>query len=89
MTNILFKLFDLEIINKQIREENDKFVQNLQGDLEKEQKFKVELHVKHDENNEVLEELKTTRQKINNIEKYNKDLEEIKVERDSLQTTLM
>jgi transcriptional regulator len=54
-------------------------------DLEKEQKLKVELHVKHEENNEVLEELKTTRQKINNIEKYNKDLEEIKVKRDSLQ----
>ncbi len=85
MTNILFRLFDLEIKYKQIIKEKDKFVQNLQVDLEKEQKLKVELHVKHEENNEVLEELKTTRQKINNIEKYNKDLEEIKVKRDSLQ----
>jgi hypothetical protein len=34
MTNILFKLFDLEIKNKQIIEEKDKYVLNLQGALE-------------------------------------------------------
>jgi len=34
MTNILLKLFDLEIKNKHIIEEKDKFVQNLQGTLE-------------------------------------------------------
>jgi hypothetical protein len=38
-TNILLRLSDLEIKNKQIREK-DKFVQNMQGALEKEQKFK-------------------------------------------------
>ncbi len=43
MTNILLKLSNLEIKNKQIIEK-DKFVQNLQGALEKEQKLKVELH---------------------------------------------
>jgi hypothetical protein len=43
MTNILLKLFDLEIKNKQIIKENDIFVQNLHGALEKEHKFKVEL----------------------------------------------
>jgi hypothetical protein len=43
MTNILFRLSDMEIINKQIIEENDKFVQNLQGALEKEQKLKAKL----------------------------------------------
>jgi hypothetical protein len=36
MTNILLRFFDLEIKNKQIIEENDRFVQNLQGVLEKE-----------------------------------------------------
>jgi len=36
MTNIMFKLFNLEIINKHITEEKNKFVQNLQGGLEKE-----------------------------------------------------
>jgi hypothetical protein len=34
MTSILFKLFDLEIRNKQIIEEKDKYVLNLQGALE-------------------------------------------------------
>ncbi len=43
MTYILLKLSDLEIKNKQIIEEKDRFIQNLQGALEKEQKFKVEL----------------------------------------------
>jgi hypothetical protein len=31
MTNILFRLSDLEIRNEQIIEEKDKFIQNLQG----------------------------------------------------------
>ncbi len=41
MTNILFKLFDLEIRKKQIIEEKNKYVQNLQGALEKEQRLKA------------------------------------------------
>ncbi len=45
--------------------------------------------MKQDENNEVLAELQITRQNINNMEKHNKDLEKIKVEKDFLQTTLM
>jgi hypothetical protein len=36
MTNILLRLFDLEIKNKYIIEEKDRFVHNLQGALEKE-----------------------------------------------------
>jgi hypothetical protein len=36
MTNILLRLSDLEIKNKQIIEEKDKSNQNLQGALEKE-----------------------------------------------------
>jgi hypothetical protein len=51
MTNILLRFFNLEIKNKQIIEEKDKYVQNLQGVLEK------ELQMKQDENNEVLVEL--------------------------------
>ncbi len=61
----------------------------MQGVLEKEQKFKVELHVKHDKNNEVLAKLQIARQNINNMEKHNKDLENIKVEREFLQENLM
>jgi hypothetical protein len=41
MPNILLKLFDMEIRNKQITKENDKFIQNLRGALEKEQKLKA------------------------------------------------
>jgi hypothetical protein len=41
MTNILLRLSNLEIKNKQIIKEKDRFVQNLQGALEKEQKLKV------------------------------------------------
>jgi hypothetical protein len=41
MTNILLRLFDLEIKNKEIIEEKDRYVQNLQGALEKEQKLKA------------------------------------------------
>lgn len=85
MTDILFKLSDLEIKNKQITKEKDKFIQNLQGALEKEQKLRVELQVKQNENNEVSSQLQIARQKINNMEKHNKDLEKIIVERDSLQ----
>jgi hypothetical protein len=36
MTNILLRLFDLEIKNNQIIEEKDRSVQNLHGALEKE-----------------------------------------------------
>jgi hypothetical protein len=43
MTKKLFRLFDLEIKNKQIIEEKDKSIQNLQGTLEKEHKLKVKL----------------------------------------------
>jgi hypothetical protein len=42
--------------------------------------------VKEDENNEVLVELQTTKQKVN---KHNKNLKKIRVERDSLQVTLI
>jgi hypothetical protein len=69
MTNVLLKLFDLEINKKQIIEEKDKSVQNLQGDLEKEEKLKVELQDRNNENNQVLVELQATRKKINNMEK--------------------
>jgi hypothetical protein len=57
MINILLKLFDLEIKIKQIIKEKDRSIQNLQRALEKEQKFKVELQVKKNENNEILAEL--------------------------------
>jgi hypothetical protein len=43
MTNILLKLSDMEIKNKQIIEEKDKSIHNLQGALEKEQKLKEQL----------------------------------------------
>ncbi len=89
MTDIMFRLSNLEILNKQIIEENNTSIQNLQGALEKEQKLKEKLHVKQDDNNEVLAKLHTTRQNISNMEKYNKGLENIKLERDSLQATLM
>jgi hypothetical protein len=57
MINILLKLFDLEIKFKQIIKEKDRSIQNLQRALEKEQKFKVELQVKKNENSEILAEL--------------------------------
>jgi chromosome segregation ATPase len=88
MTNILFRLSNLEIKNKQIIEEKDKSVQNLQGALEKEQKLKVKLQDRNNENSQILAKLQATKQKINNMEKYNKDLENIIIERDSLQATL-
>ncbi len=87
MTNILLKLFDLEIKNKHIIEEKDRSIQNLQKAL-KEQKFKAKLYDKNNENNQVLIELQVTKQKINNMEKQNKDLENIIIEKDFLQATL-
>lgn len=57
MTNILFIFFNLEIRNKQIIEEKDISIHNLQGVLEKEQKLKTKLQVKKHENNEVLTKL--------------------------------
>ncbi len=55
--------------------------------MEKEQKFKTKLRVKKNENNEVLAKLQIARQKINNMEKHNKDLENIRVNKGSLQGT--
>jgi mevalonate kinase len=57
----------MEIKKKKIIEENDRYVQNLQGALEKEQKFKVELQDMNNENSKVLVELKVVKQKIANI----------------------
>ncbi len=88
MTNILLIFFDLEIKNKQIIEEKDRFVQNLQGALEKEQKLKTKLLDRNNENNKVLAELQAIRQKIDNIQKQSKDLVNIIMERDSLHATL-
>ncbi len=88
MTNVLFIFFNMEIKKKKIIEENDRYVQNLQGALEKEQKFKVELQDMNNENSKVLVELKVVKQKIANIQKQNKELENIKMEKDSLHATL-
>ncbi len=57
MTNILLRLFNLKIKNKHIIKEKDKSVQNLQGALEKEQKFKVKLQNRNNDNNQVLAKL--------------------------------
>ncbi len=81
MTNILLILSDLEIKNKLIIEEKDRSVQNLQGPLEKQQNLKVELQDRNSENSQVLTKFQATRQKINNMEN-------IRIERDSLQATL-
>ncbi len=67
----------------QIIKEKDKSIHNLQWALEKEQKFKAKLQDRNNENSHILVELETTRHKIN-MEKHNKDLENIKVEKDSL-----
>ncbi len=88
MTNIFLRLVDLQIENKQIIEEKDRSIQNLQGTLEKEQKFKTELQDRNSENSKILVELQVAKQKIDNIQKQNKDLENIKMERDSLHATL-
>jgi len=53
----LLRLSNLEIKNKQIIEEKDRTIENLQGALEKEQKLKVELQDKNIKNNQVLAEL--------------------------------
>ncbi len=60
----------------------------MQGALEKEYKLKAKLQVKQDENNEILAKLLITKQNIN-MEKHNKDIEKIKIERDFLQATLI
>ncbi len=88
MRNILFRLFNLEIKNKQIIEEKNIFAQNLQGALEKEQKHKAKLQDRNSENSQVLAKLQVARQKINNMEKQNKNLENIKIEKDFLHATL-
>ncbi len=88
MINILLRLFDLEIKDKQIIKEKDRCVQDLQGALEKEQKLKAKLQDKINENSQVLAKLQVAEQKINNMEKYNKNLENNIIEMDSLQATL-
>ncbi len=88
MTNILLRLFDLEIKNEQIIKKKDRYVQNMQGALENEQKLKAELQDRNSENNQVLGELQASKHKINNMENQSKDLENIKIERDSLHVTL-
>jgi hypothetical protein len=54
MTNILLKLSNLEIKDKKIIGKKDKFVQNLQGALEKEQNLKAKLQDKNSENSKVM-----------------------------------
>ncbi len=76
MTNILIRFSDLEISNKQVIEEKDKFIYNLQGGFQE----RVEIRSKV-----TGQELQKIRQKINNMEKHDKDLENIIVERDFLQ----
>ncbi len=61
MTNILLRLSDLKIKNKQIINEKDKFFQNLQGALEKEQKVKAKLQDRNSENSQVLVEFQADR----------------------------
>ncbi len=56
--------------------------------MEKKQKFKAKLQDKMNENNQVLAKLHATRQNINNMEKQSKDLENIKIEKDSLHETI-
>jgi len=78
MTNIMLRLFDLEIKNKQIIEKiNEISIQKLQRALEKEQKLKVKLQVKKHKNNEILVELQIVKQNINNMGKHNKNLGKI------------
>ncbi len=56
--------------------------------MEKEQKLKTKLHDRNSENSQVLAEFQVVKQKFNNMEKQNKDLENIIIEKDSLQATL-
>ncbi len=88
VVNILFRVFNLEIMNKQIIDEKDRSIQNLQGSLEKEQKLKAELQDRNNENNKILAELQATKQKINNMEMHSNNLENIRIKRDSLHATL-
>ncbi len=88
VVNILFRVFNLEIMNKQIIDEKDRSIQNLQGALEKEQKLKAELQDRNNENNKILAELQATKQKINNMEMHSNNLENIRIKRDSLHATL-
>jgi hypothetical protein len=55
--------------------------------LENEQKFKVDLQVRKNENNGVLAKLQITKEKIN-MEKHNKDMENMKINKDSLQAIM-
>ncbi len=64
MTNILLRLSNMQIKNKQIIEEKDRSIQNLQGTLEKEQKLKVEFQDRNNENSKVLVELKAFDKKL-------------------------
>ncbi len=86
MTNILLRLFDMEIKNKK-NIKKDRSIQNLQGVLE-EQKLKAQLQDRNNENSQVLLELHVTKHKINNMENQEKDLENIRIKKDSLQATL-
>ncbi len=88
MTNILFIIANMEIKNKHIIDEKDKFVQHMQGALKKEYKFTTKLQDKNNENNQVLVELQVVKQNINNMEKQNKDMENVVTKRNSLQVTL-
>jgi chromosome segregation ATPase len=54
----------------------------------KDQKLKAKLRDKNSENNRILAELQVVRQKINNMEKQNKDLGNVKIKRDSLPAIL-
>jgi len=56
--------------------------------LENEQKFKVDLQVRKNENNGVLAKLQITKEKVNNMEKHNKDMENMKINKDSLQAIM-
>ncbi len=60
----------------------------MQGVLEKEQKLKEKLQSRNNENSLILAKLQATKYKINNMEKHSKDLENIRVEMDSLHAIL-
>jgi hypothetical protein len=78
MTNIMLRLFYLEIKNKQIiGKKNEKSIKKFQGVLKKKQKLKVKLQVNKHENNEILVELQIARKNINNMGKHNKNLGKI------------
>ncbi len=56
----------------------------MQGALEKDQRLKTKLRDKNSEDKRILAELQVVRQKINNMEKQNKDMGNVKIERDFL-----